>query len=741
MDALVADADLVGAAAGLRGLAAAGRRSVVLGTHRLDAALLSRHAAARALGPDPSTDPAGFAARVGDLAQAHGGLVVYPSREETIDALLGHRLAPEVQLPFPATDAVALLRDKRRLAELGAAAGLRAPATVAEGPAGELLTAEHPTPLLVKPTRRGIGVPEVTVARTPGELRARLLAFAPDEPVLLQEAVSGDLLCVAVVVDREGRLVERFQQAVARVWPRGAGAAATAVSVAPDEELCRASARMVGAAGYWGMAQVDFMDADDGPLVIDVNPRFYISLGLANACGVNLPGAWHAVVRGEPAGPPSPYRTGVGYRRLESDVSAAVRGEPGLLLDRPARPVVGSVWSRTDPLPAAGLVARRIGQSLHKRIVTRRPGATAAELDVRVCEPDERFAADWRALEGDAQAAPYLCWDWLEAWRDVYRPAALLGVRIAPSAGGPPVALGLLEPRRLGRWRFAGAPVTPIRGLLARDADSGRAWAALAAALSGRAPSWASLELAGVHAAAAALPGAQLERTSTWALDLPGTFEDYLAQRSASRRKGHKQKLRRLAREGGEVVPIPDAERGAGLAEFIRLHRLRARAKGEHHPQMDDRLIDLLRRMERSDSIDLRLFALRVGDRIGGITVRLDRPAIGAAWFYNGGMDPEFERLGPGVTLELHSIRDAIERGYRRFDLGIGYWRYKEDLGGLEVLLCSGVAFAPGTKGALMRATTTAAHQLRSRSPAAVRELYRRSRSRLSTGRSLARRA
>jgi CelD/BcsL family acetyltransferase involved in cellulose biosynthesis len=734
MDAVVADADLVGAVAGLRGLAAGGIRALALGTRRTDAALLSRHAAEHAIGPDPVKDPAGFLTRLGELAERNGPFVVYPSREETIDVLLAGPLPEGVALPFPAGDVVGMLRDKRRLVELARAGGLRTPRTLAEGAAGRLVVTVPPTPALVKPTRRGPGVPEVSLAMTPDQLRAQLREFAPGEPVLLQEAVNGDLHCVAVVVDRDGRLVERFQQAVARVWPAGAGAATTALSVEPDEELCLACARMLAAAGFWGLAQLDFMIGPDGPRVIDVNPRFYISLALALRCGANLPAAAHAVARGEDAGSPSAYRTGVSYRRLESDVSAAVHGEPGLLLARPPRPVVGCVWSASDPLPALGLVGRRVVQSLMKRVAPRRRAWTETDgLEVVIGIPGPALESEWRALEDPAGAPPYLCWDWIAAWRDIYRPQEILQVRIA-EPGRPPLALGLLERRRSGRLTFAGAPVSTLRGLLVGERDASRAWAAFGRALEIY-RGWRALEVEGAQTAAAGLPRARLDDASTWVASLPASFDEYLAERSPSQRKGHKQKLRRLTREGGEVVPVPAAEHRDGLREFIRLHRLRAAAKGEHHPQMDERLVELLARLDDSDAIDLRLFTLRVGDRTGGVTVRLDRPALRAAWFYNGGMDPAFERLGPGVTLELHSIRDAIERGLRAFDLGVGHWRYKEDLGGVEEPLCSGMAYAPGPRARGLRFGRAVRRRAMDATPAPLRALYRGARRRLAVSR------
>ena len=361
MDALVTDGDLVGAVAGLRGLAAAGVRAHVLATRRRAAGLLSRHAGLRLTGPDPCTDPAGFAARVAEVAAEHGPLVVYPSREESLDALFGADLPPEVVLPYASPAAVDALRDKAALPALAERVGLRTPRTVAEGTASTLAGADVACPVVVKPGRRGPGIPEVAIAHTDAELRAMLAACPPGLPVVLQEHVAGALGCVALVVDRDGTLVDGFQQRAGRIYPLEAGACTTAVSVAPDERLWAAGAQLLHGAGYWGLAQLDFIHAEDGPRLIDVNPRFYISLSLALAGGVNLPASWHAVATaGGATRSVRPYRIGVWYRRLESDFAAARHGRPGLLAARVPRPRVGAVWSRRDPLPGLVIAAGRV---------------------------------------------------------------------------------------------------------------------------------------------------------------------------------------------------------------------------------------------------------------------------------------------------------------------------------------------------------------------------------------------
>jgi predicted ATP-grasp superfamily ATP-dependent carboligase len=170
-----------------------------------------------------------------------------------------------------------------------------------------------------------------------------------------------------VVVGRDGALVRRFQQVATRTWP-DAGPSSLATSVEPDEELAERARSLLVAAGYWGMAQLQFIVTGDGPRLIDVNTRYYGSMTLALAAGVNLPAAWHAVATERPAGVPGPYRVGVNYRWLEADIAATLHGRRGRLFSRPPKPRVGPMWARDDPVPTAMSAVLAVTGALGRRL-------------------------------------------------------------------------------------------------------------------------------------------------------------------------------------------------------------------------------------------------------------------------------------------------------------------------------------------------------------------------------------
>jgi CelD/BcsL family acetyltransferase involved in cellulose biosynthesis len=340
------------------------------------------------------------------------------------------------------------------------------------------------------------------------------------------------------------------------------------------------------------------------------------------------------------------------------------------------------------------------------------------------------LAEEWRSLEAAVQPCPYLAFGWLQSWWEIYRPAALHVIRLR-NPDGELRAAGLLEelPRR--RLRFAGGPQTPVRGLLVRAEEEAAAWQALGAWLADHPRTWSWLEAEGVTAAAGALPRAQPVSTPWFGLELGSTFEDYLAARPSSTRRTLTRKLRAAERAEVTAGPVEPDQVPQAIERFVALHASRAQDKGEVHEHMDDRLSAMLARAAGAPGLRLAAVCLVQDGVTRAVTIRLDLGQ--GSWFYNAGFDPAASRLSPGLVVELASIRDAIARGQRSYDLGPGDYRYKRDLGGQERELLRITATSSSAAGQLARAMTAARRNpwLRARRDAVRRALSGRSSPRL----------
>jgi CelD/BcsL family acetyltransferase involved in cellulose biosynthesis len=194
-------------------------------------------------------------------------------------------------------------------------------------------------------------------------------------------------------------------------------------------------------------------------------------------------------------------------------------------------------------------------------------------------------------------------------------------------------------------------------------------------------------------------------------MQLPGNFDAFLAARPPRIRSNLRRRLRIAEREGLEAHPAHAGARAAAIDAFVRLHRERARAKREAHPNIDWRLAELLVRLGEHQTPRLSVMTLqRDGD---AIAVGLAMEQGTADWFYNFGFDPSVAKLSPGVVLGLASIRAAIARGATRCDFGPGDARYKRDLGGEPVPRIRLEATSASLSGQVHRAGAVVRRQMR----------------------------
>ena len=263
---------------------------------------------------------------------------------------------------FPPHEAMLACFDKLALNRRAAATGLAVPRTVEATP--ETLDST-PYPVVVKAGTHWIGGAEGRLSRFP-VVRAEDRAAAAEAvaaleadgvQALLQEVVTGRLLALVVALDRDGGLVAAQQQEATSVWPVGSGVSTRAVTVPIDRQLCDGVVATLRDAGWWGLAELQFLVADDGrPALIDFNGRFYGSMALAAAAGLNLPDLWARVALDDDVPHGRTARTGVRYQWFEGDLRRAAEGpRRSRELARSLAAVprsAHSVWSVSDPGPA-----------------------------------------------------------------------------------------------------------------------------------------------------------------------------------------------------------------------------------------------------------------------------------------------------------------------------------------------------------------------------------------------------
>lgn len=371
-----------GAVAAARALAAAGWRVGVGSPGAKGLAARSRACHTRHHVPAAHEDRDRFLDGVATVIRSHGYEVVFGAGEAEVLALSAARgrIAPAV-VPLAPHESVVAALDKDRMEAAARGVGFAAPETV------DLTAASDESERFIvkasahaQPDRPG-APPRVDTNMLVGPTAARrrveeLEALGADARV--QRFYEGGLLAYSAVTDRSGHVVADSMQAASRIWPPGAGASCRAETVAVDPAIADPAAALFEKLGWFGLAELQFIVPAEGPArLIDLNGRFYGSLGLAVAAGANLPAVWAALATGHTVEPVR-ARPGVSYQWLEGDLRrACVERRGGLVHDlasslRAARGPTHSLARLTDPGPLLTQVAHA-GRALVRERRTRTP--------------------------------------------------------------------------------------------------------------------------------------------------------------------------------------------------------------------------------------------------------------------------------------------------------------------------------------------------------------------------------
>ena len=193
-----------------------------------------------------------------------------------------------------------------------------------------------------------------------------------------------------------------------------------------------------------------------------------------------------------------------------------------------------------------------------------------------------------------------------------------------------------------------------------------------------------------LEAATAAAPGVgfaaqRQDEALSPAVELPGTWDDYLGALSKKDRHELRRKLRRLESGGGEVklrVITDEAEASAELDTLLHLMRISSHHKEEFldRPGMEAFFREMTSTMAAEGM--LRFYFLTFDGQSVASVLNFD--IGGTLYMYNSGYDPDYAHYAVGLMSKTLLIKDAIENGRLCVDFLRGDENYKYDLGGKD---------------------------------------------------------
>ena len=330
---LVLDAEQRSALAIIRSLGRRGLK-VIAGCHRTNAlGAASRYAAEAVRYPDPASAPRAFVSEIKALADRLGIDTIVPATDSTTMLLVSQPdLSKFARVTVPAAASYEAVTDKARLLELAGRLGVPAPVTQITGSAAEATKAAHDIgfPVVLKPARskylKGDKVlsTAVQIVSTPAELveAFRTQEWLDDIPCLVQRFVPGHGAGIFCIFGPSGPIAWFAHRRIREKPPTG-GVSVLCESAPIDAIMQSAAAKLLSAAGWSGVAMVEFRVAEDGtPFLMEVNGRFWGSLQLAIDCGVDFPWLLYQLVHGEAVTEPPPYAVGRRLRWLMGDLDS-----------------------------------------------------------------------------------------------------------------------------------------------------------------------------------------------------------------------------------------------------------------------------------------------------------------------------------------------------------------------------------------------------------------------------------
>lgn len=322
-DVFLTDAHWRKSLAAVRALGVNGIRITAGESTRLATAAFSRYCHRTVVYPSPLFNPADFVYFLLRELSRHSYQMLLPMEDETIFLIskFHSEFSRRTYLPIPSFEKLQFANRKDKILKLAEDKGIPIPKTWYIDDITQLndLKASLPYPVVIKP-KISAGAVGVSYPKNSDELIKQYLTIHQRFPYpLIQERIPshGNGYGASFLMGKSGDVKASFVHKRLREYPVTGGASTLRESVRNDDVRDMAHT-LLKALDWFGVAMVEFkMDPRDGiPKLMEINPRFWGSLSLAVAAGVNFPYLLLKMSRGENFKPVEHYQIGKKCRWL-----------------------------------------------------------------------------------------------------------------------------------------------------------------------------------------------------------------------------------------------------------------------------------------------------------------------------------------------------------------------------------------------------------------------------------------
>jgi predicted ATP-grasp superfamily ATP-dependent carboligase len=322
-DVFLTDAHWRKSLAAVRALGVNGIRITAGESTRLATAAFSRYCHRTVVYPSPLFNPAKFVSFLLRELSRHSYQMLLPMEDETtfLISKFHSEFSRRTYLPIPPLEKLQFANCKDKILKLAEDKGIPIPKTWYIDDITQLndLKASLPYPVVIKP-KNSAGAVGVSYPKNSDELIKQYLTVHRRFPYpLIQERIPshGNGYGASFLMGKSGDVKASFVHKRLREYPVTGGASTLRESVRNDDVRDMAHT-LLKALDWFGVAMVEFkMDPRDGiPKLMEINPRFWGSLSLAVAAGVNFPYLLLKMSRGENFKPVEHYQIGKKCRWL-----------------------------------------------------------------------------------------------------------------------------------------------------------------------------------------------------------------------------------------------------------------------------------------------------------------------------------------------------------------------------------------------------------------------------------------
>jgi predicted ATP-grasp superfamily ATP-dependent carboligase len=332
MRALVTDAHYNHTLAAVRGLGKEGVEVTAASEHKHSVSFYSKYCKHSLVYPSPLKAPDKFVKFLLEEVRKNRYDVLMPISLHATRLLSKHRDSFSKFVKIPIVDYATFMKayDKYETIKIARKAGVGCPDTIIPRDASEVRSISEKInyPVVLKTDKEG---GQISYAKNPQELMEKYKRFdlkfkglKEDYRYMLQEYIPGKVFGFFALFNN-GEPRATFVHKRIREYPIDGGPSTLRESV-KNPAIERAGIKMLKALKWHGVAMVEFkIDSRDGkPKLMEVNPKFWGSLALPIAAGMNFPYLLYKMAVCGDIRPESSYKVGVKSRWMLGDMMHAL---------------------------------------------------------------------------------------------------------------------------------------------------------------------------------------------------------------------------------------------------------------------------------------------------------------------------------------------------------------------------------------------------------------------------------